>query len=90
MARAAPTVQTTGLPGNWQYSRCLAYVFFTFLCNLTARIPLILIYSEPNATHVFPYQIIFLNNNTAQNCLARCSTFGYPAAGMENGDECCA
>lgn len=24
--RAVPTVQTTNLPGNWQYSRCLAYV----------------------------------------------------------------
>jgi hypothetical protein len=35
MARAVPTVQTTNLPGNWQYSRCLAYVFFAFLftCN---------------------------------------------------------
>jgi hypothetical protein len=22
--RAVPTVQTTGLPGSWQYSRCLA------------------------------------------------------------------
>ncbi|KAF8500811.1 copper radical oxidase [Russula emetica] len=67
MARAVPTVQTTSLPGNWQYSQCLA---------------------EPNATHVFPYQIIFLQNNSAQNCLTQCSTFGYPAAGMENGDEC--
>lgn len=26
-----PTVQTTNLPGNWQYSRCLAYVYLTFL-----------------------------------------------------------
>jgi hypothetical protein len=34
-ARAVPTVQTTSLPGNWQYSRCLAYAFFAFLstCN---------------------------------------------------------
>ena len=30
--RAVPTVQTTDLPGNWQYSRCLAYVFFASLC----------------------------------------------------------
>lgn len=26
-SRAIPTVQTTNLPGNWQYSRCLAYVY---------------------------------------------------------------
>ncbi|KAH9958446.1 copper radical oxidase [Russula dissimulans] len=44
--------------------------------------------AEPGAVRVFPYQIIFLNNNTAQNCLSQCSTFGYPAAGMELGDEC--
>jgi hypothetical protein len=30
-----PTVLTTDLPGNWKYSRCLAYVYFAFrsLCN---------------------------------------------------------
>ena len=27
----APAVQTINLPGNWQYSRCLAYVYLTFL-----------------------------------------------------------
>ncbi|KAH9987623.1 copper radical oxidase [Russula compacta] len=62
-----PTVQTTNLPGNWQYSRCLA---------------------EPGGARVFPYQIIFPQNNTAQNCLSQCSTFGFPAGGMEFGDEC--
>ncbi|KAI0294118.1 galactose oxidase [Multifurca ochricompacta] len=62
-----PTVQTTNLPGSWQYSRCLA---------------------EPGAVRVFPYQIILSQNNTADNCLSLCSTFGYPAAGMEFGDEC--
>ena len=46
-------------------------------------------FSEPGANHVFPYQITFLQNNSAQNCLTQCSTFGYPAAGMENGTECC-
>jgi hypothetical protein len=45
--------------------------------------------SEPGANHVFPYQITFPQNNSAQNCLTQCSTFGYPAAGMENGTECC-
>ena len=55
---------------------------------VTARMPLITIYSDPK-TRIFPYQIIFLNNNSAQNCLTQCSTYGYPAAGMEYGDECC-
>ena len=28
IALQVPTVQTTNLPGNWQYSECLAYVLF--------------------------------------------------------------
>ncbi|KAN0105464.1 copper radical oxidase [Russula decolorans] len=44
--------------------------------------------AEPGAVRVFPYQVIFPHNNSAQNCLTQCSTFGYPAAGMEAGDEC--
>jgi len=47
-------------------------------------------HSEPGAVRVFPYQIILPQNNTAQNCLSLCSTYGYPAAGMEFADECCA
>jgi hypothetical protein len=83
-----PTVLTTDLPGNWRYSRCLAYVYLAFLspcnpqgCSLRFR--------EPGAVRVFPYQVIFPHNNSAENCLTQCSTFGYPAAGMEAGDECC-
>ena len=83
-----PTVLTTDLPKNWRYSRCLAYVYFAFLnscnserCSLRFR--------EPGAVRVFSYQVIFPYNNSAQNCLTQCSTFGYPAAGMEDGDECC-
>ncbi|KAL5480284.1 hypothetical protein ACEPAI_1554 [Sanghuangporus weigelae] len=44
--------------------------------------------AEPGADRVFPYQIIFEKNNSATNCLSLCSTYGYPAAGMEFGDEC--
>ncbi|KAN0132716.1 hypothetical protein V8E53_009387, partial [Lactarius tabidus] len=62
-----PTVQTTNLPGQWQYSRCIA---------------------EPMPANVLPYRILLANNNSAENCLDQCSTFGYPAAGMENGQEC--
>ena len=82
-----PTVQTASLPGNWQYSRCLAYVH---LAPVIALRLLTLIHSEPGGTsRVFPYQIMFPQNNTIQSCLTRCSTYGYPAAGLENGDECC-
>ncbi|KAH9979503.1 copper radical oxidase [Lactifluus volemus] len=66
-ALAVPTVQTTNLPGNWQYSHCLA---------------------EPGGNQVFPYQITLANNNSAQNCLSQCSTFGYAAAGMAFANEC--
>jgi hypothetical protein len=45
--------------------------------------------SEPTPAHVFRYRILLTNNNSAQNCLSQCSDFGYPSAGMENGDECC-
>ncbi|KAI0315679.1 copper radical oxidase [Amylostereum chailletii] len=44
--------------------------------------------AEPGAARVFPYQIINTNNNTADACLSQCAAFGYPAAGMEFGDEC--
>ena len=44
---------------------------------------------EPGADRTFPYQIINANNNSAEACLSQCSKFGYPAAGMEYGDECC-
>jgi hypothetical protein len=36
-----------------------------------------------------PWQLILTNNNSASNCLLQCSEFGYNAAGMEYGDECC-
>lgn len=42
---------------------------------------------EPGANRTFPYQIINTNNNTATACLTQCAAFGYPAAGMEFGDE---
>ncbi|KLO11660.1 galactose oxidase [Schizopora paradoxa] len=44
--------------------------------------------AEPGAARVFPYQNILTLNNSATNCLNLCGEFGYPAAGMEFGDEC--
>ena len=46
-------------------------------------------YREPNGARVFPYQLIYTNNNTIEACLNQCAAFGYPAAGAEFGDECC-
>jgi hypothetical protein len=34
-ALPVPTVQTTGLPGNWQYSKCFAYVHMRILAAAT-------------------------------------------------------
>ncbi|CZR53720.1 related to glyoxal oxidase precursor [Phialocephala subalpina] len=39
-------------------------------------------------TRTFPYQLEFLNNNTATNCLSQCQLFGYGAGGMEYGEQC--
>ena len=42
-----------------------------------------------NPDRIFPYQIINTNNNAVEACLNQCAAFGYPAGGMEFGDECC-
>jgi WSC domain len=39
-------------------------------------------------TRTFPYQIEFLDNNTATNCLSLCAQYGYGAGGMEYGQQC--
>ncbi|KAF8577851.1 copper radical oxidase [Ramaria rubella] len=44
--------------------------------------------TDDEATRVFPYQLFFTTNNSAEVCLNQCAAFGYPAAGMEFGDEC--
>ncbi|KAI0086860.1 copper radical oxidase [Irpex rosettiformis] len=43
---------------------------------------------EPGPDRVFPYQIINSTSMTVESCLAQCSDFGYPAGGLEFGDEC--
>lgn len=45
--------------------------------------------AEPGAVRIFPYKLQFVQNNTAPNCLKQCSDYGYPAGGMEYGQECC-
>ncbi|RPD53575.1 galactose oxidase [Lentinus tigrinus ALCF2SS1-7] len=40
-------------------------------------------------SRTFPlYQIINQTNTTIEGCLSQCSAFGYPAAGVEFGQEC--
>jgi hypothetical protein len=44
---------------------------------------------DNNPGRVFPYQLILTKNNSATNCLSQCQKFGFGAAGMEYGEECC-
>ncbi|KAH7126789.1 hypothetical protein B0J11DRAFT_526490 [Dendryphion nanum] len=44
--------------------------------------------SDDGQQRALPYQLILTKNNTANNCIAQCSAFGYNAGGMEYGDEC--
>ncbi|KDB24565.1 hypothetical protein H109_03533 [Trichophyton interdigitale MR816] len=41
-----------------------------------------------NMKRTFPYQIVDKTNNTATNCLSRCSKFGFGAGGMTYSEEC--
>lgn len=41
-----------------------------------------------NGTRTFPWMITNPTNNSAKTCLTACSDFGYPAGGMEYGDQC--
>ncbi|KAI9457229.1 copper radical oxidase [Lactarius psammicola] len=66
-ALPVPTPKTADLPGNWEYSRCIA---------------------EPPGGRVFLNELILTTNNSAATCLAQCSKFGYPAGGLEYGEEC--
>lgn len=39
-------------------------------------------------SHLFPYENDWTNNNTVEACLNQCAAFGYPAAGLEYGEQC--
>ncbi len=80
-----PVAQTTGLPGAWEYQGCLEYVHYNVPLDVTNHYE----DREPGAVRVFPYQIIYTTDNTPSTCLSQCSDYGYPAGGMEYGDECC-
>ncbi|OBR15647.1 WSC domain-containing protein [Colletotrichum higginsianum IMI 349063] len=44
--------------------------------------------SYENAQRPFKWQVLFPGINNAGLCLDRCAAFGYPAAGLEYGEEC--
>jgi hypothetical protein len=46
------------------------------------------IMDQINQQRTLPYQVILQNTNSAENCLSICAKYGYPAGGMEFGDEC--
>lgn len=85
-----PSTHRTDNEPSWKLAICLLLGVRSVTRDLWPTLELLTpTYSEPNAGPVFPYQIIFPLNNTAENCLSLCSTYGYPAAGMEFGNECC-
>ena len=55
---------------------------------LTLKSMLIVLLSEPGAVRVFPNKLVYPNNNTVQACLQGCSDYGFPAGGLEYGEEC--
>jgi hypothetical protein len=36
----------------------------------------------------FPWQIMLEAENSVEKCLSQCAKFGYPAGGLEYGNEC--
>ncbi|KAF1964882.1 copper radical oxidase [Bimuria novae-zelandiae CBS 107.79] len=42
----------------------------------------------PGGLRALPYQLILDNTNSANNCISKCSAFGYTKGGMEYGNEC--
>jgi WSC domain len=45
--------------------------------------------SEPaGGGRVFPYLITNATYNSVEQCLTQCSAYGYPAAGLEYGQQC--
>ena len=46
------------------------------------------LYDSVTGVRPLPYKSVNADNNTVQNCIALCQEFGYPAAGVEYGEEC--
>lgn len=86
-----PTVQITDLPGSWVYKGCLQYVPVLLILSLVMELILKLLLSRDNVnnTRTFPYMTTYTTNNSATACLSRCQEYGFQAAGMEYGEQCC-
>ncbi|KAH7925711.1 copper radical oxidase-like protein [Leucogyrophana mollusca] len=42
----------------------------------------------PGSPRVLPYELDWTTNTTVDACLTQCAAFGYPAAGLEYGQQC--
>ncbi|KAI0791235.1 copper radical oxidase [Abortiporus biennis] len=75
-------------------------VYSTDAKNITALpVPVVLNSSLPTSweykgclqegqNRVFPYENIWDTNTTVEACLNQCATYGFPAAGLEFGNQC--
>lgn len=72
----APGPQTTGLPTGWEYVGCLQDNIQSAE-NAQVNIP------------VFPYKVWDTTTNTPESCIKQCQEFGFNAAGLEYGSQCC-
>jgi hypothetical protein len=73
-----PGPQKSGLPANWAYQGCLQDNILSSNGN-------------PQVTlTTFPY-MVWTNEtgNTPVACIEQCQAFGYNAAGLEYGSQCC-
>lgn len=88
-ALPVPVAKTTDLPGNWEYAGCYTYASHSLpLSKSIQRLTLNLNDRDTN-TRVLKWQTIAPTNNSVDNCANNCARFGYTAAGLEYGQECC-
>ncbi|KAK7696501.1 hypothetical protein QCA50_001159 [Cerrena zonata] len=43
---------------------------------------------QDGGTRVFPHQLNWVDNTTVVDCINQCQAFGFPAAGLEFGNQC--
>lgn len=72
----APGPQQTGLPTGWAYAGCLQD-------NIPAA------ENAQISISVFPYKLWDIATNTPEACIKQCQEFGFNAAGLEYGSQCC-
>jgi hypothetical protein len=71
-----PAPQISGLPSGWRYSGCWGD-------NVPSA-------EDPNIKiPALPYQLWDKSTNIPSECIAQCQKFGFNAAGLEYGRQCC-